>query len=121
MGALQWCLPYIEAPILLHLQDPVKYPEQNNGFEISLEGNMSWPYPTTIEWFQNGEGPLQNDSRRMFGFPTLTISRMNVSDSGIYTLRAINYIPGDPPELLGVGDGSFMLDVLCEYSWFLCL
>jgi hypothetical protein len=81
---------------------------------MSLEGNISHPYPTTVEWFHNGEGPLQNDSRRTFGFPTLMISRVNVSDSGTYTLRATNYIPGDSPELLGVSSGSFTLDVLGE-------
>jgi hypothetical protein len=107
-------LPHIEAPILLDLPDPVKYQDQGHGFEVSLEGSMSWPYPTTIEWFHNGEGPLQNDSRRTFGFPTLTISRVKVSDSGRYTLTATNYIPGFLPELLGVGDGSFTLDILCE-------
>jgi hypothetical protein len=104
------------APVLLNLPNPVKYLSQEEGFVMSLEASIVHPYPATVEWFQNGEGPLQNDSRRTFGFPTLTISRVDVSDSGMYILRATNYIPGDPPELLGIGSGSFTLDVLCEWG-----
>lgn len=108
--------PFLGTPILLRFTDSVKYRNEEQDFVISLQNAEfpGYPIPTTFHWSQDGRGPLRNDSRREFGYPTLMMSRVDVTDSGRYSLTASNYIPSDPPELLGTSSGSFTLDVLCE-------
>lgn len=104
---------FLGVPVLLNLTEPVKYRNQERTVMITLEGS-GYPFPSTFQWSKDGEGPLQNDSRRMFGYPNLIIGRVEISDSGRYSLSATNHIPGNPPQLLGTGNGSFTLDVLRE-------
>ena len=89
--------------------------------EVNLTQNMeirssAYPYPKTFQWYLNGNA-INNDSRRMFGYPSMTIMRTRRSDSGIYTLRASNYYVDDPSKVVGTAQGWFTLDIFCECNY----
>lgn len=109
-------LTILELPNLLNIPDPVKYRDQERDVMINLENEEypAYPFPATFYWSKDSKGPLQNDSRRTFGYPSLVIGRVKVSDAGRYSLTATNYILSNPPEPLGTSIGRFTLDVLCE-------
>lgn len=65
------------------------------------------PYPYSFNWTKNGV-PVQNDSNKMFGYPTVRVRRFYLRDSGNYTLTARNY------ENNGTSTGSFSVNVLGE-------
>lgn len=103
---------YTGKPSLQHLKAPIRYPE---GFElrVTLEaGPTAHPFPSTYQWTGSQDITIDNDTRRMFGYPYLTISSVQSPDSGEYSLSANNTLPED--QINGVGSGSFTLDVLCK-------
>ena len=87
--SIMW-MYYIGRPQLLSM-DSVRYRNGEIGFVFSMSqtDNLGYPFPT-FEWFQDNNGPLANDSRRTFGYPELTITRVQVSDSGTYSLVAMH-------------------------------
>lgn len=106
--------PVSVEPHLTHESLPYVYREGENNIVINLESNrIANPYPTNIHWKQNG-ATQSNDSRRIFGYPTVTFTSLNRSDGGNYILMATNYRLDSNSTAVGTGIGSFFLNVLCE-------
>ncbi len=63
---------------------------------------------------KNGVEISSNNSRLMFGYPSLIINNAMPSDSGVYSLIATNHLLDNPSEVLGTDTGEFNLDVLCK-------
>lgn len=95
---------------------PIRITFGDNGIlKVSLENASysAFPFPTIFQWYKNGIA-VENDTRRTYGYPNITIRHIEISDMGNYSLTAINHIPGDTPELLGTSEGSFTVDIVCE-------
>lgn len=86
--------------------------QENQNVEVNLEaGRSAFPLPM-FEWTQNGQ-PAMNGSGRVFGYPSLTISSVARTDSGMYTLSARNFELGTTDEI-GNDTVNFTLDILCK-------
>ena len=86
--------------------------------DLQQQARPANPFPTTVQWFQDG-ALVSNDSDREFSYPTVTFLNVNRLHGGVYSLRATNFLPNDPSEVVGTGVGSFTLDVLCKCRWSL--
>ncbi len=80
---------------------------------MNLEtGRSAFPLPE-VEWTKDGQS-ISSSSGRVFGYPSLTISSVARSDSGVYSLSAMNFVLDEPLRQIGNDTGSFTLDVLCK-------
>ena len=106
--------PIIGEPVLKNLSDPVRFQVGEN-LMVNLElDNPAHPFPTTFQWFKNGVEMSSNDSRVMFGYPSLIINNAMPSDTGVYSLTATNHLLDNSSEILGTDTGEFTLDILCK-------
>lgn len=81
---------------------------------INLRKNLeAFPFPREYQWRKNG-ADVVNSSNVMFGYPAMSILNISRSDSDRYTLMATNYRLDDPEQMIGTGDGSVQLNVLCK-------
>lgn len=91
----------------------------------------AFPTPQFFQWSRDGSD-LANSDRRTLHYPSITFDPVKREDAGSYSLRAVNYKCGDnvltPPTyqcgaggfILGSGDGSISLHVLCKLRVFMC-
>ena len=101
--------------MLQDLTDPIRFPEGENGLAATPEvAPTAHPFPSEFEWTASEGIAVANDSRRMFGYPALTINDVRRTDSGMYSLTATNRFLNESMDVLGSGAGSFTLDVLCK-------
>lgn len=86
----------------------------NTSITINLaeDGPPAYPFPTFIVWAQNNQ-TVSNDSRRSFGYPSLTFTSVEQSDSGLYLLRAANFRVDLGRITLGTKRGYIQVFVLC--------
>ena len=95
--------------------NPLRYLEGGPGTLSPEVGITAFPFPSMFEWTGSEGITVQNDSRRMFGYPALIINNIQRSDSGTYTLAATNsYLNENSMEVMRSGTGSFTVDVLCK-------
>ena len=96
--------------------------EGEDGLEVSLEDMPpAHPFPAEFQWFKDGAGSLQNNSRMTFGYPSLTIDNVQRIDSGLYSLTATNFFFNESKGVLGTETGSVTVDVLCKGCLLLLL
>lgn len=77
-------------------------------------GHEAFPFPTTYQWMRNGER-LSNSSTITLNYPVVTFHSVSRTQSGDYTLTAINHQIEDPSKEVGRGSGNFQLNVLCKF------
>ena len=106
----------IAFPNLTTLENPIRYREGEENVSLNLEQSYTFPYPDMFQWSKDGI-VITNNSRRMFGYPSVVISRIIPSDEGTYTLRATNHFIVSPFKEIGTGSGSFTIEVVCEYHY----
>lgn len=85
------------------------------------QGHSAFPFPSTFTWTHNGLVITQNvTSRSVFGYPSLHLHVIELSDAGNYTLTATNYPLGNSTVVNAVGTstGHFSLNVLCKCHFF---
>ena len=88
----------LNVPIDLH-QEPAAFPE-----------------PSDFEWLIGGQPLRQNGLTTTYS--SVTFDSVMRSDSGNYTVNAMNFLLGNAnePVLVGNDMGSFYLDVLCKWT-----
>ncbi len=111
-------------PPTLHFTDP---PQLSNGRVIKVDerdGNipvdiatppLAYPTPTDFQWTKDGV-TIPISSRATFSYPSVLFNSLERSDSGLYSLTATNHRT-DNGVAIGTGQGSFTLDVLCEWLY----
>ena len=93
----------------------IRFQRGARNVEVNLEsGRPAFPQPT-FEWTKDDQN-ISNSSGGVFGYPTLTIYTVDMSDSGLYTLAARNNFLEEPFDEIGNDTGSFTLDVVCKCS-----
>ena len=103
--------------MLQNIVAPIRFAEGEDGLMASPEVEpAAHPFPSEFEWSASEGITVANDSRRTFGYPSLTINRVQRSDSGTYSLTATNRFLEEPMNMFGSGTGRVTLDVLCEYN-----
>ena len=91
------------------------------GRDLSVDlsaGPNPFPYPRDFHWAREDGVPLRNTSRHAWGYPGAVLHKISRTESGMYSLTAVNYDIDDPSEEIGRATGSFQLIVLCECSKF---
>ena len=77
-------------------------------------GPEAFPFPTEYQWRKNGEA-ISNTSTLTLGYPTAHFLNVSRTESGLYSLDAVNHQLDDPSDEIGRGNGSFQLHVLCKF------
>ena len=75
----------------------------------------AFPFPSNVTWMRGGEQLMNSTDTRLYGYPSIFIGSVLLSDAGLYTLTATNH-QQDGLTPVGTDSGSFSLNVLCEYS-----
>lgn len=91
------------------------------GRRLSIDlstGPDPFPYPRDFHWAGEDGVPLRNVSGYAWGYPGAVLRNISRTDSGLYSLTAVNYALDNPREEIGRATGSFQLVVLCECPKF---
>ena len=83
--------------------------------DISLDAE---PFPLdTLAFFWTRSGqPLTGGSGLALTYSSVTFAMIERSDSGEYSVLAINYVTGGPSQQIGNDTGRFSLDVICKLN-----
>ena len=100
-----------EPPLLNKLLVAIEVNEQLH-VDLSEGHPPAFPYPI-FKWSRPGGEAVVNTTGRVYGYPSVSIESVQLSDTGSYNLTAVNFLH-DGITVVGNGTGSFYLDVLCE-------
>ena len=85
-------------------------------FDLQAAGAAeAFPFPQEFNWTRHNENVdnTTDEGRVTYGYPSVTFSSLNRSDSGRYELSATNFMRNG--SLIGSDTGSFTLDVQCKF------
>lgn len=88
---------------------------EGNATVVNLQsGPEAFPFPTEYQWKRNDQ-VITNTSTLALAYPMAHFLNVSRSESGLYTLEAVNHQLQPPIQEIGRGTGSFRLNVLCEF------
>ena len=76
----------------------------------------AFPEPSYFEWLIGGQ-PLIRRNGIITTYSSVTFASVMRSDSGNYTVNAMNFLLDNANEPVGNDIGSFYLDVLCKWMF----